>query len=64
MAYSKGKLNSSGDKASPCLRPFWIGKLSDKCLLIQTLLCFSVKVGDSENRCGWNWCRIVFNARL
>jgi hypothetical protein len=25
-------LKSSGDKASPCFRPFWIGKLSDKCL--------------------------------
>jgi hypothetical protein len=32
MAYSKAKLKSSGDKASPCFRPFWIGKLSDKCL--------------------------------
>jgi hypothetical protein len=27
MAYSKAKLKSSGDKASPCFRPFWIGKL-------------------------------------
>jgi hypothetical protein len=24
MAYSKAKLKSSGDKASPCFRPFWI----------------------------------------
>jgi hypothetical protein len=32
MAYSKAKLKSSGDKASPCFRPFWIGKLSDRCL--------------------------------
>jgi hypothetical protein len=31
MAYSKAKLKSSGDKASPCFRPFWTGKLSDKC---------------------------------
>jgi hypothetical protein len=38
MAYSKAKLKSSGDKASPCFRPFWIGKLSDKCLPIRTLL--------------------------
>jgi hypothetical protein len=29
MAYSKAKLKSSGDGASPCFRPFWIGKLSD-----------------------------------
>jgi hypothetical protein len=34
MAYSKAKLKSSGDKAFPCFRPFWIGKLSDKCLVI------------------------------
>jgi hypothetical protein len=30
MAYSKAKLKSSGDKASPCFRPFWIGKLVAK----------------------------------
>jgi hypothetical protein len=30
-------LKSSGDKASPCFRPFWIGKLSDKCIPIRTL---------------------------
>jgi hypothetical protein len=30
MAYSKAKLKSSGDKASPCFRPFFAGKLSDK----------------------------------
>jgi hypothetical protein len=38
MAYSKVKLKSSGDRASPCFRPFWIRKLSDKCLPIRTLL--------------------------
>jgi hypothetical protein len=27
MAYSKAKLKSSGDKASPCFRPFWKRKL-------------------------------------
>jgi hypothetical protein len=32
MAYSKAKLKSNGDRASPCFRPFWIGYLSDKCL--------------------------------
>jgi hypothetical protein len=26
MAYSKARLKSSGDKESPCFRPFWIGK--------------------------------------
>jgi hypothetical protein len=29
MAYSKADLSNSGNKASPCFRPFWIGKLSD-----------------------------------
>jgi len=28
MAYSKAKLKSSGDRASPCFRPFLIGNLS------------------------------------
>jgi hypothetical protein len=46
MAYSKAKLKSSGDKASPCFRPFWIGKLSDRCLPIRTLLYVSFNVGD------------------
>jgi hypothetical protein len=27
MAYSKAKVKSSGDTASPCFRPFWIGQL-------------------------------------
>jgi hypothetical protein len=36
MAYAKVKLKSSGDKASPYFRPFWIGKLSDKTLPIWT----------------------------
>jgi hypothetical protein len=40
MAYSKAKLKSSGDKASSCFSPFWIGKLSDKCLPIQTFHLF------------------------
>jgi hypothetical protein len=33
MAYSKAKLKSSGDKASPCFRLFWIGKLSENVYL-------------------------------
>jgi hypothetical protein len=43
MAYSKGKLKSSDDKASPSLKPYWIGKLSDKCVPIRTLLYVSFK---------------------
>jgi hypothetical protein len=43
MEYSKAKLKSSGDKASRSFKPFWIGKLSGKCLPIQTLLYVSFK---------------------
>jgi hypothetical protein len=42
-AYSKAKLKISGDKASPCFRLFWIGKLSDRCLPIWTLQHVSFK---------------------
>jgi hypothetical protein len=38
MAYSKVKLKSSGDKASTYFKPFRIGKQSDKCLPIWTVL--------------------------
>jgi hypothetical protein len=43
MAYPKAKLKSSGDEASPGLRKFWIGKLSDKCLSLRALLYVSFK---------------------
>jgi hypothetical protein len=39
--YSKAKLKNSDDKTSPCFRPLWTGKLSDKCLPIRTLLYVS-----------------------
>jgi hypothetical protein len=42
-AYSKAKLEISGDRVSPCFRPFWIRKLSDKCLPILTLPYVSFK---------------------
>jgi hypothetical protein len=35
MAYSNAKLKTSGDRASPCFRQFWIGKLP-----IWTTICF------------------------
>jgi hypothetical protein len=38
MTYSKAKLKNDGDKSSPCFRPFYIRKLSDKYLPIRTLL--------------------------
>jgi hypothetical protein len=43
MTYSKAKLKSSGNKAYPCFRPFWVAKLTDKCLPIWTLLYVSFK---------------------
>jgi hypothetical protein len=33
MTYSKAKMKSNDDKTS-CFKPFWIGKISDKCLPI------------------------------
>jgi hypothetical protein len=43
MAYSKAKLKSNGDRASPCFKPFLIGNVSDKFLLTLTLLYVSVR---------------------
>jgi hypothetical protein len=43
MAYSKAKLKSNGNRASPCFSPLWIGNLSDKSLPIRTLLWVSFK---------------------
>ena len=43
MAYSKAKLKSNGDKASPCFKPFLIGNMSDKFLPTWTPLCVSVR---------------------
>jgi len=43
MAYSKAKLKSNGDRASPCFKPFLIGYISDKFLPTQTLLYVSVR---------------------
>jgi len=37
MAYSKAKLKSNGDKASPCFKTFLIGNISDKSLPTRTL---------------------------
>jgi len=43
MAYSKAKLKGNDDRASPCLKPFPTGNMSDKCLSTQTLLYVSVR---------------------
>jgi len=37
MAYCMPKLNSNGNRASPCFRPFLVGNMSDKFLPAQTL---------------------------
>ena len=51
MAYSKAKLKSNDDKASPCSKPFLIGNMSDKCLPtgkhFDWFYCFH------ENPCIW-----------
>jgi hypothetical protein len=56
MAYSKAKLKSSDEKASPCFRPFCIGKLSDKCFIITVLKSIAkehlVKKEDFYVSCG------------
>jgi hypothetical protein len=44
MAYSKAKLKSNGDRASPCFKPFLIGNISDKFLPTPTLLYVSVRI--------------------
>jgi hypothetical protein len=67
MVYSQAKLKSSGDKASPCFKPFWIEKLSDKCLLIRTLLYVSSKhiLSSLTNFMGMQNCiRILYNTSL
>ena len=43
MAYSRAKLNSKGDSASPCLRPQWIGKASEENRPTRTLLQVSLR---------------------
>ena len=43
IAYSRAKLNRSGDKASPGFKPFSIGKLEDKYFPILTLLWVTPK---------------------
>jgi hypothetical protein len=43
MAYSKEKLKSNGDRASPCFKPFLIGNMSDKFLPTRTLLYVSIR---------------------
>jgi hypothetical protein len=43
MAYSKAKLESSGDKACPCFRALCIGNMSDRYLPIWTLVLVSFR---------------------
>jgi hypothetical protein len=67
MTYSKANLKSSGDKASPCLRPFLIGKLSENCLPIQTLLYVSfehILISPTNFTGTPNSMRILYNTSL
>jgi hypothetical protein len=59
MAYSKAKLKSS--RASPCFRPFWTGKLSDKCLPMRTLLYTSTHFNQLHGylKTLWEYCTIL-----
>jgi hypothetical protein len=65
MAYSKSKLKSSGDRASPCFRPFCIGKLSDKCLPMRIYYMFQLNTFYSTwliswvPQTLWEYCTIV-----
>jgi len=43
MAYSKAKLKSNGDRASPCFKPVLTGIMSDKFLPTRALLYISVR---------------------
>jgi hypothetical protein len=60
MAYSKAKLKSSSDKASPCFKPFWIGKLfagnllRSRCLrtIVRRLLFFEIEIEEGSYNVG------------
>jgi hypothetical protein len=43
MAFSKSKLKSNGDRASPCFKPFLIRNVSDKFLPARSLLFVAVR---------------------
>jgi hypothetical protein len=67
MAYSKTKLKSSGDKASPYFRPFRKGKLSDKFLRVLALVYVSFKrilVSLTSFKGTPNSIRILYNTSL
>jgi hypothetical protein len=58
MAYSKVKLKSNGDKASPRFKPFLIGNMSDKFLPFLTSLIF---IHDSKMDKRENFRKIMIN---
>jgi hypothetical protein len=67
MAYSTATLKTSGDKASPYFKPFWMGKLSNKWLPMWTLLYVSFKhiLISWTNFMGIpNFMRILYNTSL
>jgi hypothetical protein len=67
MAYTKAKLESSGDKASPYFRSLWIGTLSDKFLHIRAFLYVSFKhilISVTSFMGTTNSIRILYNTSL
>jgi hypothetical protein len=67
MAYSKAYLKTCGSKAFPCYRPYWIGKLPEKCLPIWTSPYVSFKhiLNRLSNFMGTpNFVRILYNTTL
>jgi hypothetical protein len=59
MAYSKGNLKSSDDRASPCFRPFQIGQLlTVKDINLQTVNHHSYSIRNSKDKILWNSLRL------
>jgi hypothetical protein len=52
VAYSKAELRSSGERASPCFKPFWIRKLSDKCIYMEFTIHFIQPYVNEPNSMG------------
>jgi hypothetical protein len=65
MAYSKAKLKSSADKASHCLRPFWIGNPQTNIYLYRLYVSFKhILISLSSFMGTTNSLRILHNTSL
>jgi hypothetical protein len=54
MAYSKAKLKSNGDRASPCFRPFLTGNAPDKLLYYLTIYVSKLPC-RTHTKSNWKW---------